>query len=228
MIILDDDFNSIVEGVKQGRVAYSNIRKIVYLLLSCGAGEVLFFILAIAANLPIPLIAIQLLWLNIVTDGLQDIALSFEKGEDEILKEEITSPESAIFNNDLFFEVLVSGLIIGLTVYGFWVYLMSKNINITLARTYIMTLMVFMQNIHVLNCRSEKRSTFKVPFDNKFLALSIIGALILQIIVMKFDIFAKFLQITDIPTSHLLGLFIMSIPLLLIMEIYKKIIYNKK
>lgn len=79
MIITDDSFKSIVAGIKEGRCAYSNIRKISYMLLSCGVAEVLFFILSIVFNKPMPLVAIQLLWLNIVTDGLQDLALSFEK-----------------------------------------------------------------------------------------------------------------------------------------------------
>lgn len=227
MIILDDNFKSIVEGIKHGRIAYSNIRKIVYLLLSCGVAEVLFFIFAIMANLPIPLVAIQILWLNVVTDGLQDMALSFENHEDGILEEKVSSPEDNIFNKDLLFEVLISGLTIGIVVFGLWIFLMNKNTDLTLARTYILTLMVFMQNIHVLNCRSEKRSTFSMPLNNKFLIFSIVGSIIIQVIAIEVDIFAKFLQITKIPLWHILGLFMMSLPLLIIMEVYKKLVYHK-
>ena len=72
MIIMDDNFTSIVTGIEEGRVAYANIRKIVYFLLSCGIAEVLFFALSILSDLPMPLVAIQLLWLNVVTDGIQD------------------------------------------------------------------------------------------------------------------------------------------------------------
>lgn len=85
MILMNDDFSSIVSGIEEGRVAYSNIRKICYLLISCAITEVLFFILSIICNMPIPLVAVQLLWINIVTDGLQDIALSFEKKEQGIM-----------------------------------------------------------------------------------------------------------------------------------------------
>ena len=77
MIIVDDNFKSIVSGIKEGRVAYANIRKIIYFLISCGLAEVVFFCLAIMMDLPIPLVAIQLLWLNVVTDGIHDFALSF-------------------------------------------------------------------------------------------------------------------------------------------------------
>ena len=85
MIVMDDNFRSIVNGVLEGRVAYANIRKITYFLISCGLAEVLFFTLSIAFNMPMPLVAIQLLWLNVVTDGIQDIALSFEKAESDIM-----------------------------------------------------------------------------------------------------------------------------------------------
>ncbi|MDD4706117.1 MAG: cation-transporting P-type ATPase [Bacilli bacterium] len=227
MIILDDNFKSIVEGIKHGRIAYSNIRKIVYLLLSCGAAEVLFFILAIVANLPIPLIAIQILWLNVVTDGLQDMALSFEQHEDGVLGEKVSSPENTIFNKDLFFELLVSSLTIGLVVFGFWTFLIKNNVDIILARTYIVTLMVFMQNIHVFNCRSEKRSTFSMPLNNKFLIFSIVGSIILQVVVLKVDVLTQFLQITNIPLWHIFGIFVVSLPLLIIMEVYKKLVYHK-
>ena len=99
MIVMDDNFNSIVNGVLEGRVAYSNIRKITYYLVSCGVAEVLFFCLSILSDMPMPLVAIQLLWLNVVTDGIQNFALSFEQAEKEILKEkgeEIMYPEESL------------------------------------------------------------------------------------------------------------------------------------
>ena len=101
MIVIDDNFKSIVAGVKEGRVAYSNIRKIIYFLISCGLAEVLFFCLAIIFDLPMPLVAIQLLWLNVVTDGIQDIALSFEIAEDNIMKEKPRNPKESLFDKVL-------------------------------------------------------------------------------------------------------------------------------
>ena len=117
MIIIDDNFKSIVAGVKEGRVAYANIRKIIYFLISCGLAEVIFFILSIISDMPMPLVAIQLLWLNVVTDGIQDFALSFEKAEKGILKERPRDPKESIFNKSLLQEILVSGLVIGFVVF---------------------------------------------------------------------------------------------------------------
>ena len=125
MIVLDDDFTSIVKGVEEGRTAYNNIRKVSYMLLSCGLAEVLFFILSIVFNLPMPLVAIQLLWLNIVTDGLQDFALSFEKTEPGTMHEKPRATTETIFNKELLTEVLVAGLTIGLIVFGVWYYLVN-------------------------------------------------------------------------------------------------------
>lgn len=230
MIITDDNFKSIVSGIKEGRNAYSNIRKISYMLLSCGIAEVLFFIMSIAFDLPMPLVAIQLLWLNIVTDGLQDFALSFESAENDIMKEKPRNPKESIFNKTLLFEVLLSGLVMSAIVFGVWVHLVKyANMEIHLARAYIMTLMVFLQNFHVLNCRSEKTSIFRISLlSNPLIIVSILSAILLQIVVSEVDIFSKYLQISTVPIMHMLYLCIMALPILLVMEIYKKIKYNNR
>ena len=229
MIILDDNFKSIVSGIKEGRTAYSNIRKVSYMLLSCGLAEVLFFILSILLNLPMPLVAIQLLWLNIVTDGLQDFALSFEKTEPSIMKQKPRSPKESIFNKELFSEVFISGLFIGLIVFGVWFYLIRiVGMDTYIARGHILVLMVFMQNIHVLNCRSEKESAFKISLrSNPLIAFSIIGSIILQIIIMEVPLFSTFLQTTTVPISTMIILFLLSCIILIVMEIYKVIKRNK-
>ena len=145
MIILDDNFKSIVNGVLEGRVAYANIRKITYFLLSCGLAEVFFFALAIFCNMPMPLIAIQLLWLNVVTDGIQDIALSFEKAERDVMKENPRDPKENLFNSTLIEEILLSGISIGLIVFFLWWYLLKvRGVELSLARSYIMALMIIL------------------------------------------------------------------------------------
>lgn len=223
MIILDDNFNSIVQGIKEGRNAYSNIRKVSYMLLSCGVAEVLFFLLAIILDMPMPLVAIQLLWLNIVTDGLQDLALSFEKSEKNIMNESPRNPKETLFNKELFSEVLISGLSIGIIVFIIWTYLINKlDMPVNIARGYIVTLMVFIQNMHVLNCRSEKSSILKVPIkSNPLIIFSIVSAIFLQVLFSEVPFLSKFLQTTSIPIRHMLILFAISTTIIFIMEIYK-------
>lgn len=224
MIIRDDNFKSIVSGIKEGRNAYSNIRKVSYMLLSCGLAEVLFFLLAIIFNLPLPLVAIQLLWLNVVTDGLQDFALSFEKAEKGIMKEKPRSTKESLFNKELLLEVSISGLVIGFLVFGLWYYLINTlHFDVAVARGYVMALMVFIQNIHVLNCRSEKESTFHISFrSNPLILVAILSSIILQIIIMEVDVLSKYLQTVSIPVVDMLWLLSISCIILIIMEIYKK------
>lgn len=223
MIITNDDFASIVAGIKEGRTAYANIRKITYFLLSCGFAEVLFFCLSIALDLPIPLLAIQLLWLNVVTDGVQDFALSFEKSEPSILQEKPRSPKESIFNRELLREIFVSGLVIGSVVFVVWVILLKNaHMDENVSRGYIMALMVFIQNIHVFNCRSEQKSAFKVPLKNNwFIVVGVTITLLLQIAVMEIPFLSKFLQTDSIPFLDLLCLFAIATLILIIMEIYK-------
>lgn len=225
MIILDDNFKSIVAGIKEGRVAYANIRKIILFLISCGMAEVLFFCLSIIFNLPVPLVAIQLLWLNVVTDGIQDFALSFEKGDNDILKERPRDPKESIFDKSLLQEILVSGLVIGSVVFTVWFALLNKlNMDVVNARGYIMALMVFIQNIHVFNCRCENKSAFSVPLKNNWLiVVGVVCSILLQVIVMEVPFLSRVLQTVSIPFMDLIYLFITAFIILVVIEIYKKI-----
>ena len=229
MIVIDDNFKSIVAGVKEGRIAYSNIRKIILFLISCGLAEVLFFCLSIVFNLPMPLVAIQLLWLNVVTDGIQDFALSFEKAEKGIMQEKPRNPKEPLFDKSLFQGILISGLTIGIVVFIVWYYLI-KNIgmDVSVARGYIMALMVFVQNIHVFNCRSEKGSAFSVSLKtNKLIVGGVIVSVLLQIIVMEVPLLSKFLKTSSIPVINLIYLFLIASIILVALEIYKNIKYKK-
>lgn len=225
IILLDDNFKSIVSGIFEGRVAYSNIRKIVYFLLSCGLAEVLFFTLSILFNMPMPLLAIQLLWLNVVTDGIQDIALSFEKGDKSILSNTYHNPRSGLFDKNMVSEILVSGITIGLIVFGLWVYLINyKKIDINIARTYVMALMIIIQNFHAFNCRSEDKSIGEISFfSNRIFIVGIIGSIILGISVIQVKFFNIILKTTGMPLNNLCLIIALGLIILLVMEIYKKI-----
>ena len=228
MIVIDDNFKSIVAGVKEGRIAYSNIRKIIFFLISCGFAEVLFFCLSILFDMPLPLVAVQLLWLNVVTDGIQDFALSFEKGERSIMSENPRDPKEPLFDKRLFREIIVSGLFIGLIVFTTWYYLINiKNLDVSISRGYIMALMVFIQNIHVFNCRSEVNSAFSISLkSNMLIVVGVVASILLQIIVMEISLFSSFLQTVPIPLINLLYLLLIASLVLIIMEVYKLI--NRK
>jgi len=228
MIIADNNFSSIVTGIKEGRTAYNNICKIILFLLSCGLAEVLFFILALVFGYDMPLVAIQLLWLNIVTDGFQDIALSLESTEEGIMREKPRPTNESLFSKDLIIEIIILGLAITVIVFGTWKYLMDKQYDLVLARSYIMMLMVFIQNINVLNCRSERRTVFKESIrDNPILIFTILGSIILQIILSEMPVTAAFLNVTPLSLGAIIKLLIVSFIIIIIFEIYK-LIYRKK
>lgn len=228
MIVLDDNFKSIVHGVSEGRVAYANIRKIIYFLISCGLAEVLFFCLSILLDMPMPLVAIQLLWLNVVTDGMQDFALSFEKAEKNIMNEKPRSPKESLFDKDLLEEILVSGLSIGIIVFAVWYYLLNiVHMETTTARGYVMALMIIIQNIHAFNCRSEKKSAFTISLGSNLVFLfGVLGSLILGVAVLEVEPLNTILKTSSIPAGHLVGLLSLGFVILVIMELYKKIKYN--
>ena len=225
MIVIDDNFKSIVAGVKEGRIAYSNIRKIAYFLLSCGLAEVLFFCLSIIFNMDMPLVAIQLLWLNVVTDGIQDFALSFEKGESDIMEEPPRNPDEPLFDKSLFREVAIAGLTIGIVVFATWYYLINIiHMDTNVARGYIMALMVFIQNIHVFNCRSEKHSALSVPItSNKIILFGVLASVLLQVIVMEVPVLSAFLSTTSVPVLHIIYLFLIGTTVFFVLEFYKEI-----
>lgn len=229
MIITDDNFLSIVSGIEEGRNAYNNIRKVIYMLLSCGVAEVLFCILAIMFNYPMPLLAVHLLWLNLVTDGIQDAALTFEKAEEGIMSEKPRDPNEKIFNRLLLEETLLAGFSIGIIVFIFWTHLIDNlGLDIELARSYVLLLMVFMQNVHVFNCRSETHSIFKTPIkNNPFIIYCIVIVLILQIVVVENSFLSEILRTKTIPYQDVVSTFLLALPILVVMEIYKKIRFRK-
>ena len=232
MIIVDDNFKSIVAGVKEGRVAYANIRKIILFLISCNIAEAAFFCLAIALDLPMPLVAVQLLWLNVVTDGVQDFALSFEKAEEDILREKPRSPKESIFDKTLLRKILYSAVVITSVIFVLYYYLVRvANVDIVVARSYTMCLMVFIQNVHAFNCRSEKQSAFRISLlKNPVFLFGIAGTIILQLIVMEVPLFTQFLQTISMPPVLIAEFFAIALIILVALELYKAVarIFAKK
>lgn len=223
MIITDDNFSSIIKGVEEGRRAYNNIRKVIYLLLSTGFSEIILFVLAIIFNLPIPLVAIQLLWLNLITNGVQGDALAFEKDKEDVLSKKVKKQK--IFDKLMINEILVSAITMSVIEFIFYFYLYKiKNLDIVLVRTYLLTLMVIIENIQIFNCRSERLSIFKITgSNNRFLMISIIITLCLQVIIVRSQEMANVFNLTTISIENIGALFLLAIPVLVVMEIFKKV-----
>lgn len=174
LIITDDRFSSIVDGVEQGRVVYNNIRKVVALLIATGFSAILLFFLCVLTGLPMPMTAVQLLWLNLVANGLQDVALAFEPKEGGELARRPRRPGEPIFERRIIEHVLLVGGAMGLLAYGTFHTLLSMGYELDMARNLTLMLMVLFGNIHALCSRSETRSIFRIPlFTNPFLMLAV-------------------------------------------------------
>lgn len=225
MIIMDDNFTSIVEGVKEGRCAYANIRKITYFLLSCSIAEVLFFVLAMICGAGTPLLPIQLLWLNVVTDGFQDMSLSLEKPEPNIMSEKPRSTKESLFTKSMVTQCAVMGATIGLVVFGAWMILIGIHADLVVARTFVMALMVFLQNAHALNCRSEKISMFKLSYkSNLFFVFAVLASVGLQILFMEVSSLSVLLELVTVDYATLAILLAISLVVLVVGETYKAIV----
>ena len=182
LILTDDNFASIAAGIEEGRIAYRNIRKVTYLLISTGAAEVVMFILAMLAGLPLPLTAVQLLWLNLVTNGIQDVSLAFEPGEGDEMNQPPRPPKEPIFNRIMIERVVVGALVMGGMAFLVFASLMRSGVPETTARNSVLLLMVLFENVHIGNCRSETRSAFALnPLRNPLLLFGTVLAQLIHI-----------------------------------------------
>lgn len=224
IIVADDNFASIVAGVEEGRFAYDNIRKVIYLLISTGASEVVLFALSLMFNTPLPLSAVQLLWLNLVTDGIQDIALAFEGGELGAMARSPRSPKEGIFNRQMIQQTVLSGTTMGLVAFSAWAgwQVLGGRTEFD-ARNLTLLLMVQLENFHVFNCRSETVSVFKIPINrNIWIVIAALAAQGIHIGAMHLPGMQKILEIGPIKPYEWVCHFLMAASVLIVMEIYKR------
>ncbi len=224
IIITDDNFASIVAGVEEGRVAYANVRKVIFLLISTGAAELVLFTLALFSGLPLPLLAVHLLWLNLVTNGIQDIALAFEPAEGDELRRPPRPPAEAIFNRLMIERVLISALTIGVLAFVVFQWLLHRGFNLDEARNGTLLLMVLFENVHVFNCRSETRSIFRQNFfSNPILLIGTVAAQLIHIGAMYTPWISDVLNIQPVSPMHWLELLGFALAVLAAMELHKLI-----
>ncbi|MDQ2088114.1 cation-translocating P-type ATPase [Herbivorax sp. ANBcel31] len=180
MILMDDNFATIVSAVEEGRVIYNNVRKFIRYMLSCNIGEVLTMFIGMLAGLPLPLLPIQILWVNLVTDGLPAIALGLDPAEKDIMMRRPRRAKESIFSKGLLNLILFRGVIIGLSTLAVFASILHFTNNVDAARTAAFVTLVITQLIHVFECKSERKNIFEVPlFNNIPLVLSVICSVIL-------------------------------------------------
>ncbi|WP_242657955.1 cation-translocating P-type ATPase [Lachnoclostridium phytofermentans] len=214
MILADDNFATIVAAVKEGRGIYDNIRKSIHFLLSSNIGEIITIFIAILFGLPAPLLAVQLLWVNLVTDSLPAIALGVEPAPDDIMKKPPISPKKGMFCDGLVFKIIFEGAMIGSLA------LVAYTLG---GRTMAFTVLSLSQLFHAFNMRSE-HSIFKIGvFRNKQMVLSFLVCSFLQIAVVSYEPLTKIFRVTPMLPFQWVIVSILSVIPIIIVELQKAV-----
>ncbi len=222
LILTDDNFASIVAGIEEGRVAHDNLRKVILLLVSTGAAEVLLMLLGALALLPPALTAVQLLWLNLITNGMQDVALAFEKGEPGVLDRPPRPSGAAILDRRMVEQILLAGAAIGAAAFAFYQRALAAGMAPAAAEGAVLWLLVWCENAHCLNCRSETRSVFRIPLlRNPLLIGAVAGTQVVQIAALRMPGLSHLLSLHELTVAAGLELALAAFWSLGVMELYK-------
>ena len=231
LVISDDNFATIIAGIEEGRIAYDNVRKVIFLLVSTGAAEMVLVTLAVATGSPLPLTAVQLLWLNLVTNGIQDVALAFEPGQGDELDRPPRPPDEPIFDRVMLQRIVISALVMGVAsflIFHLWLGNASAaaadhdTAALTSARNATLLLMVLFENAHLANCRSETRSALALPLRRSPLLLAgSLAALAVHLLAMHWPPARALLDVAPLNGRDWFLLMAVAITILPAIELHK-------
>ncbi len=219
IILLDDNFVSIANAIKEGRGIYNNIKRFIGYLFSCNLAEVAIIFISLLIGLPLPLIAIQILWINLLTDGLPALALGLDKADNEVMYKPPRNPKEKILGKkDLIFLLLQALVITVVTVLLFEYYIKTKNI--TYGQTVVFSAIVIFELFNAINYHTGNKSIFKTNlFSNKYLIGAIFLSLIIQLVVVYF--LNTVFKTTPILAVDWLFIIIGAVSILIVQEIAK-------
>jgi len=214
MILMDDNFATIVSAVKEGRGIYDNIKKSIHFLLSCNIGEIITIFFAILFHMPSPLAAVQLLWVNLITDSLPALALGTEPPEPDIMSRPPVSPKAGLFSSELLMQILTEGILIG--ALSLLAYVLGLN-YVGNASTMAFAVLSFSQLFHAFNMRS-RHSLFRIGFfTNKKMVGAFLLCTILQLLVILVSpLQTLFLVQTLTPVQWLIVIFCSIAPIVFV------------
>jgi len=222
IVLVDDNFATIVAAVEEGRGIYDNIKKYLAYLLSCNIAEILVIFTAVGIiGLPLPLVAVQLLWVNLVTDGLPALALGVDPADPDIMDRPPRDPKESVFTRSV--KALIVGvaaiILLGILPLFYWTY----GGNLIKAQTMAFTALIMFEMFNAFNCKSEKHSIFKVgPFSNRFLVAAVITSIFMQLIVVYVPFFNVLLDTVPLGLFDWILILAISSTVLVGVEIGKK------
>lgn len=226
MVILDDNFATIVKAVKEGRTIYDNVRKFIQYTMTSNAGEIYVMLLAPFVGLPFPLTALQILWINLVTDGLPGLALSIEPSEEDIMERPPYSPDESVFSRGMGWRIGWAGLLMGIIslVLGYWAY----TRGVSHWQTMVFTTLTLSQMGNALAIRSNKESLFKIGLlSNRSMLGAVLLTFVLQLLVIYWSPLQAVFETQSLPLTELLVSLVLSTIVFGAIEI-EKWIYRRK
>ncbi len=227
IILTDDNFVTIVEAVKQGRNIYDNIKKSIHFLIATNIGEIVTIFMGLVLGLKSPLLAIQLLWINLVTDSLPAIALGLEKPEKDIMQRKPVDSKKGIFADGLWNKIIVEGIMIGvLTLVAFSIG--NKYYGLEVGRTMAFLSIGFLELIHSFNVKNEKSIFEAGLFENKYLVGSFVLGIFIQTIVVVVPTFAKVFEVVPLNLTQWIITVAISILPVPVIELQKKLDFKNK
>ena len=203
LVLSDDNLLTLVDGVRCGRGADDNIRKVLFLLVSTGAAEFCLVLLALLAGLPIPLLPVQLLWLNLVTNGIQDVALAFEAPERNVLQRSPRDVRGALFDAWLFERTMASAIFIGVLGFAVFAWSLHMGLETTTARNLLLLFLVLVENVQACQARSETHAFWRISWKRtQFFVVGVGAALLLHLVALQMPVFQKILGIAPVSGRH--------------------------
>ena len=222
MILLDDNFVTIVEAVKQGRNIYDNIKKAIHFLISTNIGEIVTIFFGLVLGIKSPLLAIQLLWINLVTDSLPAIALGLEKEEENIMSRLPRNPKKNLFADGLWWKIIIEGAMLGMfTLLAFSIG--NRLYSVEVGRTMAFLTLGILELVHSFNIKSEE-SIFKIGvFENKYLVGALVLGVILQVVVVVVSPLAQVFSLVPLTGMQWLYTILIAVAPIPIVEIQKAV-----
>ena len=222
MILTDDDFVTIVDAVRQGRNIYDNIKKAVHFLIATNIGEIVTIFVGLLMGIKSPLLAIQLLWINLVTDSLPAIALGLEKEEENIMNRLPRSPKKSLFADGLWWKIIIEGSMLGMfTLLAFSIG--NKLYSIEVGRTMAFLSLGILELVHSFNIKSEE-SIFKTGLlENKYLVGAFLLGTLLQVTVVLIRPLATIFEVVSLNGTQWLYTLLISFAPLAIIELQKAV-----
>jgi Ca2+-transporting ATPase len=224
MVLTDDDFVAIVSAVEEGRVVFDNVRKVTYFLLSTGAASIVAILAAITAGLPLPYTPAALLWLNVVTNGLQDVALAFEPGEPDVLDRPPRDEREGIVSRALWERTVLTGVTMAAGSLWLFTWAIDRGLSEDAQRGAALTTFVVAMALHAYNARSERRSIVASdPRTNPLLLGAVIGALVIHVAALHWGPTQALLRVAPVGLDAWGRMLIVGLAVVAVSEVHKRL-----